>query len=210
MGPEIDVWALSQLSSENLRVLLRKIPGTKDLIIEPHLISPLDKIAGMGMIKTCGVDRVFKLEQRWPDSSAASTKVYFVTPTIDKVKFILEHFQVSSNVQKGLIFHVIFMPKILKEVEILLEEEGAIGKITVHDYLWELIPLDYDLLSLELGNFFQTTFVNEDSSLLSSVASSILGVQTLFGQIKNRVAIGKQSVAVLDQLQVSTLKKLQK
>ena len=74
MGPEIDVHALSQLSSENLRVLLRKIPGSKDLIIEPPLIPPLDKIAGMSLIKSCGVDRVFKLEQQWPDASAASTK----------------------------------------------------------------------------------------------------------------------------------------
>jgi len=202
MGSEIDVGALSQLSSENLRVLLRKIPGSKDLIIEPPLIPPLDKFAGMSLIKTCGVDRVFKLEQQWPDASAASTKVYFVTPTLDKVKIILDHLQMSNNVQKGLIFHVVFMPKMLKEVDILLEEEGAHGKITIHDYLWELIPLDYDLLSLEIGNFFTSTFVNEETSLLSSVANSILGMQTLFGQIKNRVAIGKHSVTVLDQLQL--------
>lgn len=202
MGPEIDVHALSQLSSENLRVLLRKIPGSKDLIIEPPLIPPLDKIAGMSLIKSCGVDRVFKLEQQWPDASAASTKVYFVTPTLDKVKIILDHLQMSNNVQKGLIFHVIFMPKMLKEIDILLEEEGAHGKITIHDYLWELIPLDYDLLSLEIPSFFTSTFVHEETALLSSVANSILGMQTLFGQIKNRVAIGKHSVTVLDQLQL--------
>ena len=129
-------------------------------------------------------------------------KVYFVTPTLDKVKIILDHLQMSNNVQKGLIFHVIFMPKMLKEIDILLEEEGAHGKITIHDYLWELIPLDYDLLSLEISNFFTSTFVHEETSLLSSVANSILGMQTLFGQIKNRVAIGKHSVTVLDQLQL--------
>ena len=94
------------------------------------------------------------------------------------------------------------MPRMLKEVDILLEEEGAHGKITIHDYLWELIPLDYDLLSLEIPSFFTSTFVHEETSLLSSVANSILGMQSLFGQIKNRVAIGKHSVTVLDQLQL--------
>ena len=132
MGPEVDVGALSQLSSENLRVLLRKIPGTKDFIIEPHLIPPLDKIAGMSMIKSCNVDRVFKLEQRWPDASSASTKVYFVSPTLANAKIILDHLNMSNNIQKGLIFHVIFMPKLLKEVDIFLEEEGAHGKLTIH------------------------------------------------------------------------------
>jgi len=64
MGPEIDVAALSQLSSENLRVLLRKIPGPKDLIIESSLMKALDKFAGMALIKSCGVDKVFKLENK--------------------------------------------------------------------------------------------------------------------------------------------------
>ena len=66
MGPEIDVAALSQLSSENLRVLLRKIPGTKDLIIQQSLMKPLDKFAAMSLIKSCGVDRVFRLEKTAP------------------------------------------------------------------------------------------------------------------------------------------------
>ena len=202
LGPEIDVGALSQLSSENLRVLLRKIAGTKDFIIEPQLIPPLDKIAGMSMIKSCGVDRVFKLEQRWPDASAASTKVYFVSPTMANAKIILEHLQMSNNIQKGLIFHVIFMPKLLKEVDIYLEEEGAHGKLNIHEYLWEMIPMDYDLLSLELNQFFGRTFKDEESSLLPSVAQSLLGIQQLFGQIKNRVAIGKHSVTVIDQLEI--------
>ena len=202
LGPEINVAALAQLSSENLRVLLRKIPGTKDLIIEPHLIPPLDKIAGMSMIKSCGVDRVFKLEQRWPDASASSTKVYFVTPTLSQAKIIIEHLQMSSNIQKGLHFHVIFTPKVLKEIEILFEEEGVTGKIVVHDYMWELIPLDYDLLSMEMNPFFHAFFGQEEHSFLPSVAQSLMGIQTLFGQIKNKIGVGKHSVTVLEQMKL--------
>merc|ERR1712001_655932 len=84
------------------------------------------------MIKSCNVDRVFKLEQRWPDASSASTKVYFVSPTLANAKIILDHLNMSNSIQKGLIFHVIFMPKLLKEVDIFLEEEGAHGKLTIH------------------------------------------------------------------------------
>ena len=203
LGPEIDVGALAQLSSENLKLLLRKIPGNKDLIIEPHLIPPLDKIGGMSMIKSCNVDRVFKLEQRWPDASASSTKVYFVTPTLNQAKIIIEHMQMSNNIQKGLHFHVIFTPKLLKEIDILFEEEGIHGKIVVHDYMWELIPLDYDLLSLEMGpQFFLTSFCQEEHSLLPSVAQSLLGIQTLFGGIKNKIGVGKHSVAILEQMKL--------
>jgi hypothetical protein len=75
MGPEIDVAALSQLSSENLRVLLRKIPGTKDLIIEQSLMKPLDKFAAMSLIKSCGVDRVFRLEKNAPGNVTSSIRL---------------------------------------------------------------------------------------------------------------------------------------
>jgi hypothetical protein len=64
MGPEIDVGALSQLSSENFRILLRKIPGPKDLIIETSLMKVLDRFAGMSLIKSCGVDKLFRLENK--------------------------------------------------------------------------------------------------------------------------------------------------
>ena len=72
--------------------------------------------------------------------------------------------------------------------------------LTIPEYLWEMIPLDYDLLSLELNQFFERTFKHEEYSLLHSVSQSILGIQALFGQVKNRVGIGKHSVTVLEQL----------
>ena len=73
MGPEIDVAALSQLSSENLRVLLRKIPGSKDLIIHQSLMKPLDKFAAMSLIKSCGVERVFRLDKTPPGKKQPDT-----------------------------------------------------------------------------------------------------------------------------------------
>jgi len=85
MGPEIDVAALSQLSSENLRILLRKIPGTKDLIIDQSLMKPLDKFAAMSLIKSCGVDRVFRLEKTAPGRSMT------VTVAIRSIQFIRDH-----------------------------------------------------------------------------------------------------------------------
>ena len=144
MGPEIDVGALSQLSSENLRVVLRKIPGSKDLIIEQKLMKPLDKIAGMNLIKSCGVDKVFKLEAKRPDS-VASTKVYLLTPNLEITKKVCNHLNtsVSSNASSTNVetknnhstCHLIFLPKILRQSEIILEEEGLHGKVILHSYI---------------------------------------------------------------------------
>ena len=111
----------------------------------------------MNLIKSCGVDKVFKLEAKRPESVAA-TKVYLLTPDTDITKKVCNHLNtsVSSNTSKienkpsTSTCHLIFLPKILKQTEIILEEEGLHGKVTLHSYMWEPIPLDYNLLSLEL------------------------------------------------------------
>ena len=118
------------------------------------------RIAGMNLIKSCGVDKVFKLETKRPESVAA-TKVYLLTPDTDITKKVCNHLNtsVSSNANlsskieskpSSSSTHLIFLPKILRQTEIILEEEGLHGKVVLHSYMWEPIPLDYNLLSLEL------------------------------------------------------------
>ena len=83
LGPEVDVSQLRQLSAENLRVVLRKIPGSKDLILQPELMKPIDRFADMSLIKSCGVERVFKIEATGPpEASAAAAKagLIFIAP----------------------------------------------------------------------------------------------------------------------------------
>ena len=114
----------------------------------------------MNLIKSCGVDKVFKLEAKRPES-VAGTKVYLLTPDTDITKQVCNHLNTSVSSSTNITFkienkpntsscHLIFLPKILKQTEIILEEEGLHGKVTLHSYMWEPIPLDYNLLSLEL------------------------------------------------------------
>ena len=38
----------------------------------------------------------------------------------------------------------------MEVIQRLFEEEGLAGYTVIHSYTWEFLPLDYDLLSLEL------------------------------------------------------------
>ena len=202
MGPEVDVRQLNQLSAENLRVVLRKIPGSKDLILQPELMKPMDKFAGMSLIKSCGVERIFKLESNVPPEST-TTKVYMVTPDVSVLNVLVSHLHhQSSNV------HVIVLPKILSHVHTLFEEEGLFDKVSLHSYMWELMPLDHDILCMELPHLFGDLFLLDDSTQLSAVPRALSGLQSLFGLIPNRFAIGNHSVACLQQL--SMLEETQK
>ena len=46
--------------------------------------------------------------------------------------------------------HIILLPRNLEVIQRLFEEEGLAGYTVIHSYTWEFLPLDYDLLSLEL------------------------------------------------------------
>lgn len=106
----------------------------------------------------------------------------------------------SRRNSPGISYHIIYVPRSLHQVEVLLEEEGLYGKVTVHDYAWEIIPLDYDLLSLEFPSLFKQIFAQDDTSLLSCVPKCLIGIQSLYGSIGSRFAIGKNSVHILNQV----------
>jgi len=203
LGPEADVSHLRQLSAENFQVVLRRIPGSKDLILKPDLMKPLDKFADMSLIKRCGVDRVFKIEQKGPpEASTAATKVYLTTPDVGSVTTVLSHARQMGAAGGNVNVHLVFLPRVTTVVSTLLEEEGLYDKVSLHSYMWELMPLDHDILSMELPHLFGDLFVLEDATQLSAVPRCLSGLQSLFGMIPNRFAAGHHAVSCLEQLAI--------
>lgn len=196
----LDVSLLRQLSSENLSALFRQIPGDKDLIIEPSLMKSLDKIAGMALLKSCGVSKVFRLDKASPPGNALSpVRVYLVNSSLIETKYVVQQIKATAR-HKVTAFHLICFPKVLQSTHVLLEEEGLAGTVTTQDYSWQLIPVDADLLSLELTDCLRECFVKDDLTFLGAVSKSIFGLETLFGKIPSRTAIGQKSQQVLAQL----------
>ena len=83
----MDVSLLSQFSTETFSALLRQIPGDKDLILEAALMKTLDKLCGMSLLKSCGVKRVFKLEQNTPSNCA--NVVYLVWSSLQSTRTVI-------------------------------------------------------------------------------------------------------------------------
>ena len=51
--------------------------------------------------------------------------------------------------------HVLLLPRLLASIQRLFEEEGLGGHTLLHGFAWEFVPLDYDLLSLEMPGYFR-------------------------------------------------------
>ena len=97
--------------------------------------------------------------------------------------------------------HVILLPRKLLSLEKLFEEEGLAGYVELHQYSWEFIPLDYDLLSLELPSLLRSQYLSGDLSFLPAVARALWGLKSIFGNIPNMFAVGRnvKRLAKLEQ-----------
>ncbi len=70
--------------------------------------------------------------------------------------------------------------------EKILQDKNVYGDIiALGEYHLDLIPLDEDVLSMELDSNFREVFVNGDPSSLYYVAKALMKMQLLYGLIPN-------------------------
>lgn len=94
--PEMGV--LKQVAKEQLSMSLEKFYGKKDLVIDPDLMTPLDRIAGLTFLKERGVDKVFILEHK-EILSGCDKRVYITRPEVQNMKHIAAH--INSDKRAG-------------------------------------------------------------------------------------------------------------
>ena len=125
-----------------------------------------------------------------PPVSAHQVRTYLISSTLITAKLVADQISESLTSNTG-ITHVILLPRRLLSIEKLFEEEGLAGYVELHEFMWEFIPIDYDLLSLELPSLLRTQYLCGDLAYLPSVARAVWGLKSIFGNIPNVFAIGK-------------------
>ncbi|XP_046400666.1 vacuolar protein sorting-associated protein 33B [Ischnura elegans] len=186
---------LKVVSQKKLADILDRVPGKKDLVIDPSIMKPLDRITDVKMLRAHGVEKIIKLEKSEVISSTPHV-VFLVYADLITAKHVVD--QVHSFRQKdtSAVHHLILVPCGLLPIYQLIEEEGLHGVIKVHIFSWEYIPIDNHILSLEIPHIFKTAFLNGDYSLLKSVAKSLWSLQLTYGKIPVVLSQGKLSKIV--------------
>ncbi|KAF3833041.1 hypothetical protein F7725_026706 [Dissostichus mawsoni] len=158
--PELpDFSLLKRLARDQLIYLLEQLPGKKDLFIEPDLMSPLDRIANVSTLKQHEVDKLYKVEYKPVISTSDQLS--------DPAKNTNCEMDICGNADKAAgkfrRYKIIFTPQKFYSCDAVLEEQGIIGEyVTTDEWSFYLLPLDDDIISLELPEFFRDYFLAGD------------------------------------------------
>ncbi|XP_068580429.1 vacuolar protein sorting-associated protein 33B [Cebidichthys violaceus] len=191
--PELpDFSLLKRLARDQLIYLLEQLPGKKDLFIEADLMSPLDRIANVSILKQHEVDKLYKVEYK-PVVSTSDQLCFLIRPRIQTVKWICDVANADKAVGRFRRYKIIFTPQKFFACEAVLEEQGIFGEVTTDEWSFYLLPLDEDIISLELPEFFRDNFLAGDQRWVRTAGSALHLLHSLYGPFSKVYGIGRCS-----------------
>ncbi|KAG7300096.1 hypothetical protein JYU34_015635 [Plutella xylostella] len=197
--------SLSVISQSKLESILAQCGDKKDLIIDPSLIKPLERICGVTWLRQKGIDKIYKMEpQLGPTSN--TNRVYLIPASTAKYKCVLD--QISSLLSQNPLlgdlkcFHIVIVPKVMSSYDSVLESRGLYGIVKLYSFSWELMVLDKQILSLEVPFLYKQLYVEQNHSLLSSISMSLWSLFHVIGRPKAVFSLGKKAANVMDMLEV--------
>ncbi|NXW68858.1 VP33B protein, partial [Hirundo rustica] len=184
-----DFGILKRLARDQLVYLLEQLPGKKDLFIEADLMSPLDRIANVSILKH-DVDKLYKVESR-PAPGASDQFCFLVRPRVRTMRFIADIVNADKMSGRSRKYKIIFSPQKFYACEMVLEEEGVFGDVTCDEWSFYLLPLDEDIISMELPEFFRDYFLEGDHRWINPVARALQLLNSLYGPFGRTYGIGR-------------------
>ncbi|XP_064525472.1 vacuolar protein sorting-associated protein 33B isoform X2 [Pseudopipra pipra] len=184
-----DFGILKRLARDQLVYLLEQLPGKKDLFIEADLMSPLDRIANVSILKH-DVDKLYKVETR-PAPGASDQFCFLVRPRVRTMRFIADIVNADKMSGRSRKYKIIFSPQKFYACEMVLEEEGVFGDVTCDEWSFYLLPLDEDIISMELPEFFRDYFLEGDHRWINPVARALQLLNSLYGPFGKAYGIGR-------------------
>ncbi|NXD47797.1 VP33B protein, partial [Corvus moneduloides] len=184
-----DFGILKRLARDQLVYLLEQLPGKKDLFIEADLMSPLDRIANVSILKH-DVDKLYKVETR-PAPGASDQFCFLVRPRVRTMRFIADIVNADKMSGRSRKYKIIFSPQKFYACEMVLEEEGVFGDVTCDEWSFYLLPLDEDIISMELPEFFRDYFLEGDHRWINPVARALQLLNSLYGPFGKTYGIGR-------------------
>ncbi|KIX98717.1 uncharacterized protein Z520_05178 [Fonsecaea multimorphosa CBS 102226] len=184
MAPNIDKEAehLRNKARKELLGLLEGVRGKKNLVIGKDLTGLLSLFVQFPTLKEYGVDKVFELENNNTDSSQRNVVYLVHGEKASLVQAVAE--QIKKLQRNGSVEHeisVCWVPRRTLVSNRVLEDEGILGDVNVSELPIYFLPLEDDVLSLELEESFNDLYLRRDPSPLFLASKALMQIQQRHG-----------------------------
>ncbi|TKR81117.1 hypothetical protein L596_015051 [Steinernema carpocapsae] len=176
------------LAKRELVRILASIDGEKDLVVEPSLTRPLDKIASMSLLQQHHCSRVQQLlaggNLVWGEN--VGHRLYLIRPSVGIAKLISEHIRAEPSKK----YSVAFVDRKSNICEREFEKNGVFSSIDLYELQLSFLSIESDLFSLEIP---QSNLRNGSSKTTHSLAKALWQLQSLYGILPTVYGVGKLS-----------------
>ncbi|KAF2163969.1 hypothetical protein M409DRAFT_68210 [Zasmidium cellare ATCC 36951] len=182
--------------------LLEGVRGKKNLVIEKSLAGTIGLIVKFSTLQEYGVDKLFFLENHNVDSTQRNIILMVRGEDAKKIRMVAEQIKlVRSESKIDHDFSVIWVPRRTLVSNMILEEHGVLGEANISELALNFVPLEQDLLSLELEDSFEDLCLRKDPTSIFASAQALMLLQKQYGLFPRILGKGDNAKRLADLLQ---------
>ncbi|KHJ30530.1 putative sec1 family protein [Erysiphe necator] len=199
-GP-FDTDRIKEKARKEILSLLESVRGKKNLVLERSLAGPIGSFVKFSNLQDYGVDKIFFLDNDNADASQRNVVFIARGENIKYVGMIADHIKrIQRESQTGHEFSIFWVPRRTVVSNKLLEEAGVLGDTNIAEFPMYFLPLEKDLLSLELDNSFMDLYLRKDPTPIFLFARALMLIQQKYGLFPRIIGIGDNAKTLADLL----------
>ncbi|OXG80851.1 ATP-binding protein [Cryptococcus neoformans Gb118] len=202
-GNGLETGLLKELARTSLVESLNNVQGAKTLILDPVLAGPLGLVTEVALLKHQAVDKMFWLE-RGPLNVNTRNVVWLCRPKMEFMNIIAEQIrsqQQNPSAAGPLTYTILLVPRVTELCKKVLEDQGVAGDVTLSEFNLGFIPMEDDLLSLEMEDVARDIYLNGDDTPIYSSSLALMTFQRAFGVFPRILGKGDGAKKLADLLQ---------
>ncbi|EGP88101.1 unnamed protein product [Zymoseptoria tritici ST99CH_1A5] len=198
----INTQELTDKARRELLHHLEQVRGKKNIVLERSLAGTIGLIVKFSTLQEYGVDKPFFLENHNIDSSQRNIVFVVRGENANKIRMVAEQIKlVRSESKIDHDFTIIWVSRRTMISDMILEEHGVLGEANITELALHFVPLEPDLLSLELEDAFSGLCLLKDPSSIFASAKALMLLQKQYGLFPRILGKGDNAQRLAELLQ---------
>jgi len=126
--------------------------------------------------------------------------IFVIKPINDSIDNVIFINTMVNGTVKSIDINIIFIPGETPKIIEYLIEMNHINVFGLYSFSIDILPIDYDLFSLDNDESFREIYIDKNNSSIEQLANIVLKLEVAFGKIKHKYIKGNNSKLFFDLL----------